>query len=136
MGKVNLEVVTPEKVMVSQEVEIVVAPGVWGEFGVLEGHVPFLSGIVPGELRYTSGGQKSSLVVSTGFAEVSNDRVSVLVNSAEKAHEIDIERARRAMERAKARLEKAREDEEIDFLRAEAALKRAIVRIKIAEKTG
>jgi F-type H+-transporting ATPase subunit epsilon len=134
MGKVNLEVVTPEKVIVSQEAEIVVAPGVWGEFGVLEGHVPFLSGIVPGELRYTSGGQTQSLVVSTGFAEVSNDRVSVLVNSAEKAHEIDLERARRAMERAKARLEKGREGEDVDFLRAEAALKRAIVRIKIAEK--
>lgn len=57
MGKLHLEVVTPEKVMVSQEVDIVVAPGSMGEFGVLEGHVPFLSGIEPGELRFTSGSQ-------------------------------------------------------------------------------
>lgn len=135
MGKVNLEVVTPEKVMVSQEVEMVVAPGVLGEFGVLEGHVPFLSGIVPGELHYTSGTQTESFVVSGGFAEVSNDRVSVLVDSAEKAHEIDVERARSAMERAKARLEKGRDVEDIDFTRAEAALKRAIIRIKVAEKS-
>lgn len=135
MGKVNLEVVTPEKVMVSQEVDMVVAPGVLGEFGVLEGHVPFLSGIVPGELHYTSGTQTESFVVSGGFAEVSNDRVSVLVDSAEKAHEIDVERARSAMERAKARLEKGRDVEDIDFTRAEAALKRAIIRIKVAEKS-
>jgi F-type H+-transporting ATPase subunit epsilon len=135
MGKVNLEVVTPEKVMVSQEVDMVVAPGVLGEFGVLEGHVPFLSGIVPGELRYTAGTQTESLVVSEGFVEVSNDRVSVLVDSAEKAHEIDVERARSAMERAKARLEKGRDAEDIDFARAEAALKRAIIRIKVAEKS-
>ena len=135
MGKVNLEVVTPEKVMVSQEVDMVVAPGVLGEFGVLEGHVPFLSWIVPGELHYTSGTQTESFVVSGGFAEVSNDRVSVLVDSAEKAHEIDVERARSAMERAKARLEKGRDVEDIDFTRAEAALKRAIIRIKVAEKS-
>ena len=135
MGKVNLEVVTPEKVIVSQEVDMVVAPGVLGEFGVLEGHVPFLSGIVPGELHYTSGTQTESFVVSGGFAEVSNDRVSVLVDSAEKAHEIDVERARSAMERAKARLEKGRDVEDIDFTRAEAALKRAIIRIKVAEKS-
>ena len=121
--------------MVSQEVDMVVAPGVLGEFGVLEGHVPFLSGIVPGELHYTSGTQTESFVVSGGFAEVSNDRVSVLVDSAEKAHEIDVERARSAMERAKARLEKGRDVEDIDFTRAEAALKRAIIRIKVAEKS-
>lgn len=134
MGKLHLEVVTPQKVMVSQEVEIVVAPGSLGEFGILEGHVPFLSGIVPGELRYSVGGQAERFVVTTGFAEVSNNRVSVLVDAAEKAAEIDVERARKAMERAKERLARERSAGDIDFLRAEAALKRALVRLRVAEK--
>jgi F-type H+-transporting ATPase subunit epsilon len=134
MGKLHLEVVTPEKVMVSQEVEIVVAPGSLGEFGILEGHVPFLSGIVPGELRYSSGSQTERFVVTTGFAEVSENRVSVLVDAAERAAEIDVARARKAMERAKERLSRDRTAGDIDFFRAEAALKRAVVRIRVAEK--
>lgn len=134
MGRLYLEVVTPEKVLVSQEVDMVVAPGTEGEFGVLPSHVLFLSGIVPGELRYTSGSEKESMAVTTGFAEVSNDRVSVLVDAAEKAKDVDVERAGRAMERAKERLAKERGTEDIDFGRAEAALKRAIARIKVAEK--
>ncbi len=134
MGSLFLEIVTPERVLVSQEVDIVVAPGTEGEFGVLPGHVLFLSGIVPGELRYTSGSQKESMVVTTGFAEVSNDKVSVLVDAAEKAGDIDVDRARDAMKRAKERLAKERATENIDFLRAENALKRAIARLKVAEK--
>ncbi len=133
MGELLLEVVTPEKVVVSENVDMVVAPGSLGEFGVLSEHVPFLTGIVPGELRYTSGNQKESLSVAAGFAEVSNNRVSVLVNAAEMVHDIDMERAHRAMERAKERLSKDRGTEDIDFLRAEAALKRALVRIKVTE---
>jgi F-type H+-transporting ATPase subunit epsilon len=134
MAKLHLEVVTPEKVMVSQEVDIVVAPGSLGEFGVLEGHVPFLTGILPGEMRYTSGGQTEYLAVTTGFAEVSKDRVSVLVDAAEMAQEIDLDRARESMERARQRLEKERGAEDVDHIRAEAALKRAIARIKVAKK--
>ena len=133
MGTVHLEVVTPEKVVVSQDVEIVVAPGTMGEFGVLEGHVPFLSGIQPGELRYGSGSERESLAVTTGFAEVSENRVSILVDAAEKAFDIDVDRARRAMERARERLAQ-REREDLDFARAESALKRALIRLKIAEK--
>jgi len=134
MGKLHLEVVTPEKVMVSQEVDIVVAPGAMGEFGVLEGHVPFLSGIEPGELRFTSGNETERFLVTTGFSEVSDNKVSVLVDAAEKAMEIDSERALKAMDRAEERLAKDRGREDIDFLRAEAALKRAIVRVRISEK--
>ena len=134
MGKLYLEVVTPNQVIVSKEVDMVVAPGTLGEFGVLEGHIPFLSGIMTGELRYTSEDKIESLAVTTGFSEVSNNRVSVLVDAAEKAHEIDVERASRSIERARERLAQDRESEDIDFLRAEAALRRAIVRIKVAEK--
>lgn len=135
MGELFLEVITPERVVVSQEADIVVAPGTLGEFGVLPEHVAFLSGIVPGELRYSLDGKNESLAVSTGFSEVFNNRVSVLVDAAEMVHDIDLERAKRAMERAKERLAKERGTEDIDFLRAEAALKRAIVRIKVAEST-
>ena len=106
MGKIFLEVVTPEKVVVSQEVDMVVAPGTEGEFGVLPGHVLFLSGIIPGEMRFNSGSETVSLAVSTGFAEVSDDKVSILVDAAEKRAELDIERAQQAVERAKARLAK------------------------------
>jgi F-type H+-transporting ATPase subunit epsilon len=130
-----LEVVTPDKVMVSQEVDSVVAPGSEGEFGVLPGHIHFLSSIVPGELRYKTGAQTTSMAVMAGFAEVSNDKVSVLVDASERAEDIDLERAQQAMERARQRMVKEREDEDIDFARAEIALKRAIARVKVAEKT-
>ena len=134
MGNLFLEVVTPERVVVSQQVDIVVAPGSLGEFGVLQGHVPFLTGILPGELRYTVDGTTEYLAVTTGFAEVSDNKVSVLVDAAEKAQEIDVERARRAMERAKERLSKERGTPDIDFVRAEMALRRAIARMKVAKK--
>jgi F-type H+-transporting ATPase subunit epsilon len=134
MGRLFLEIVTPEKIVVSQEVDAVVAPGTDGEFGVLPGHIHFLTGIVPGELRYNTGAEKESMAVTTGFAEVSNDKVSILVDAAEKAGEIDVERARQAMERARERLEKDKKAEDIDFLRAEAALRRAVMRVRIVEK--
>jgi len=135
MGKLYLEIVTPENVLVSQEVDTVVAPGSEGEFGVLPGHIHFLSGIVPGELRYDSDTTKESMAVAYGSAEVSNDRISILVDAAEKAPDIDVERARDAIARAEERLAKDRGTEDIDFLRAETALKRAVMRIKVAEKS-
>ena len=134
MGKLHLEIVTPAKITVSQDVDMVVAPGSFGEFGVLEGHVPFLSGIVPGELRYTVDDKTEYLAVTSGFAEISDDNVSILVDAAEKAADIDVDRAKQAVERATERLAKDRSAEEIDFIRAEAALKRALMRLKVAEK--
>jgi F-type H+-transporting ATPase subunit epsilon len=134
MALLHLEVVTPEKVLVSREVDTVVAPGTEGEFGILPGHIPFLSGILPGELRYEAEGKKEHMAVAEGFAEVSSDRVSVLVDAAEKATDIDIERAQSALERARERLAKERGEEDVDFLRAEAALRRAIIRLKVAQK--
>lgn len=134
MGKLHLEVVTPAKITVSQDVEMVIAPGSLGEFGVLPGHVPFLSGIVPGELRYTADNKTEYLAVTSGFAEVSEDNVSILVDAAEKVADIDVDRAKRAMERAKDRLGKDRGTPDVDFIRAEAALKRAMIRIKVVGK--
>lgn len=135
MDKLYLEVVTPDRVVVSQEAKTVVAPGTEGEFGILPGHVLFLSGIIPGELRYTTDSDTVSLAVSHGFAEVSDDKVSILVDAAERAPEIDKERATMSMERAKKRLDEAKTNVDIDFLRAEAALQRALVRLKVAQKS-
>ena len=133
-GTLYLEIVTPEKVLVSQEADMVIAPGSEGEFGVLPEHINFLTGILPGEVRFDYNKKREHIAVSSGFAEVSENKVSILAQSAEKAGEIDVERAKKAMERAKERLSKDRENTNINFLRAELALKRAINRIKIAEK--
>ncbi|MBW1721436.1 MAG: F0F1 ATP synthase subunit epsilon [Deltaproteobacteria bacterium] len=129
-----LEVVTPERVVVSQEVDTVIVPGSEGEFGVLPGHVLFLSGVIPGELRFSSGTKEESIAVTNGFAEVSNNKVSILVDAAEKAAEIDLERAKKALERAKKRLESYTGPDDVEFMMAEAALQRAIARIKVAQK--
>ena len=135
MGKIFLEVVTPARVVVSQEVDMVVAPGTEGEFGILPGHVLYLSGIIPGEMRYHIGSETVSLAVTTGFAEVSNDKVSILVDAAEKGADVDIDRARQALDRARERIGKGKSAEDVDYARAEAAMKRALARIKVAEKS-
>jgi F-type H+-transporting ATPase subunit epsilon len=135
MDKLHLEVVTPARVVLEKDVDSVVAPGSEGEFGVLPGHVSFLSGIVPGELRYAAGSEKETLALSSGFAEVFKNKVSILVDAAERASEIDADRARKAMERAKERLARDRSDKDIDFARAEAALRRAVARLKIVQKS-
>ena len=130
----ELEVVTPAKVVLRKEVDMVVLPGTEGEFGVLSGHVPFLSGLVPGELHYTAGSERGYVALSAGFAEVYDNRVSVLVDAAERAGEIDLERAREALSRAEERLGQDRAVKEVNFPRAEASMKRAMTRIKVAEK--
>jgi len=135
VGTLYLEVVTPEKVLVSQEVDMVIAPGTEGEFGILPEHISFLSGIIPGGLRFDVGNKQDYMAVTNGFAEVSNNRVSILIDSAEKAHDIDIERAQSSMKRAQDRLGQDRKTEDIDFLRSEASLRRAIARIKMVNKT-
>ncbi len=134
MAKLHLEIVTPAKITVSQDVDMVVAPGFLGEFGILEGHVPFLSGIVPGELRYTVDDKPEYVSVTSGFAEVSDDNVSILVDAAETAQDIDEDRVKKAVERANERLSQDRSSEDIDFIRAEAALRRAMIRLKVIEK--
>ncbi|HEX5682277.1 MAG TPA: F0F1 ATP synthase subunit epsilon [Desulfobacterales bacterium] len=133
-GTIRLEVVTPEKIVVSEEAQIVMAPGVLGEFGVLIGHTPFLTALKNGAVRFNDAkGDEHSLFVSGGFAEVLPDQVTILAESAERRRDIDVERARKALERAQKRLAEARSKEEVDFTRAQAALQRAILRLRIAE---
>ncbi len=133
-GNIFLEVVTPEKIVVSEDAQIVAAPGSLGEFGVLVGHTPFLTTLKTGIVRYTdSGGQENFVFVSGGFAEALPDKVTVLAESAEKKQDIDLERAKAAQERAEKRLAEDRSRQDIDFARAKAALERAIVRIRLAQ---
>jgi len=130
-GNITLEVVTPEKVVVSEEVQIAVAPGTLGEFGVLVGHTPFLTTLKTGTIHYTGAdGAQRYIFTSGGFAEALPDKLTVLAESAERRRDIDAERAKAALERAQKRLEKAAED--IDFARAKAALERALHRLKLS----
>ena len=133
--KIKLEVVTPKGAIISDAVDIVTAPGFAGEFGVLANHAPFLSTIKVGTLRYKKNGTEEELMISGGFCEVSSNKITFLVESAERGREIDVDRALRAKERAEKRLLQAREHQEkIDRTRAEAALQRALARLRIAER--
>lgn len=129
MGTLQLEVVTPDKTVVSAEVEMAVCPGVEGEFGVLPQHVSLLSALKIGELRYRAGGKDENVFISGGFADVNNNVLTVLVESAELAADIDAARAQAAKERAERRL--AGQEQEVDLARAEAALQRAVTRLHV-----
>ena len=130
---IRLEIVTPEKQVVNDEAEIVMAPGVLGEFGVLINHTPFMTALKLGTIHYKdSNGQERFVFVSGGFAEALPDKVTVLAESAERRQDIDMERAKSAMERAQDRLAET-DDDAMDFTRAKAALERALHRVRLAE---
>lgn len=130
--KILLEIVTPEKKVLSEPVDIVVAPGELGEFGVLPGHIPFLSKLKIGELRYRTGTTSVHVAIMGGYAEVLNDHVTILATAAEPAGEIDVVRAKAARERAERRI--AETKDKLEFTRAQAALQRAMARLKVAER--
>ena len=133
--KIKLEIVTPKGAVVSEEVDIVTAPGYAGEFGVLANHAPFLSTIKIGNLTYKQGSTTEEMMVTGGFCEVSHNKITFLVESAERGHEIDVQRAMLAKERAEKRLaELVQDKEKYDRARVEAALQRAMARIRLAEK--
>ena len=131
--KLQLEVVTPDRLVLSESVDIVMAIGSLGEFGILPNHVPFLTTLMAGELRYRKDNQLDYMVVTGGFVEVSQNKVTVLAEAAERAREIDLDRAKRAKERAEKRMAQAK-SEAVDYIRAEAALRRALLRLKVAER--
>lgn len=128
-----LEVVTPDKLLLSKEVEVVVATSVDGEFAVLAGHVPFLASLAIGEMRFRVGGETDYAAIAGGFAEVTAEKVTVLAEAAELAREIDVDRAMKAKERAEKRLAQA-QSENLDYARAEAAMQRAILRLRITDR--
>ncbi len=131
--RLTLEVATPTRQVVAETVDEVVAPGLEGYFGVLPGHAPFLTTLGTGELTYRVGRDERHLFVSGGFAEVRNDKVIVLADSAERPEEIDRARAERARERAEQRLSgRGPHQEDVDYTRAAAALARALARLQVA----
>jgi len=135
MAKILLEIVTPDRVVVSEEVDIVTAPGVEGEFGVLANHAPMIAAIKIGPLHYRVGDKEEWVAISGGFCEVSRNKITFLVEAAEKAYEIDVERALRAKERAEKRIQAyLARAEEVDYARARAALQRALTRLYVAER--
>ena len=131
----HFELVTPTALIRSEEVHMVVVPGTEGEFGVLRGHASLLSSVDVGELNFTKEGKKTYYAVSTGYAEVTSSKVTILVETAERSDTIDKDRARRAKEIAEAKLAKiSKEDPEYDA--AKAATVKATTRLNVAEKAS
>jgi len=132
MAPIRLEVVTPERLVLEEDVDIVVARGADGDIGVLHGHEPLITPLVTGELMFRTGGQEQHLAISGGFLEVRPDKVVVLADVAERSEEIDRDRAEQARQRAEAALAENRGTQ----LEAEAAasLQKALLRLRVAQQ--
>jgi len=133
MASIRLDIVTAEQSVYSEDVDMVIAPGVQGQLGILPHHAPLMTMLEPGELVVKKGSEEFYMAVSGGFLEVRPDRIIVLADSAERAEEIDMARAEEAKKRAEKRLEE-KYVPEVDATRAEAALRRSLIRLKIAER--
>lgn len=132
MPKTRLEIVTAEKLIYSEDVDMVVAPGVEGYLGILPRHTPLMTMLNPGELHIKKDGQEVSMAITGGFLEVRPDKVVILADAAERAEDIDIARAEEAKKRAEERL--AGKAPAADLALAQASLMRALIRLKVAEK--
>jgi F-type H+-transporting ATPase subunit epsilon len=131
---IDLQIVTPERLLVQEQVDEVQIPGSEGYFGVLPGHTPLLASLAVGELWYRKGQEKTYLAIAFGFAEVLPDRVTILARIAERAEDIDPERAEAARSRAEKRLAEPKSD--VDYERARAALVKSLTRLKVVERAG
>lgn len=131
--KLTLEMVTPYKKVLSEEVDEIAAPGFVGELGILPGHTPLLTTLKVGELSYKKGNEQYYVAVNWGYLEVEEDTVTVLVDTAEKSDEIDLARAKAALGRAEDAL-KSLPQEDKKYAIMEAALQRALIRIQVASR--
>ncbi len=129
---IRLEIVTAERQVYSEDVDIVIAPGIDGELGILPRHAPLLTVLKPGELRVRKDGEESSIAVSGGFLEVLGNKVTILADTAEHAEEIDLERAEEALRLAQERIEASPAD--MDLERAVASVRRSQARVKVARR--
>ncbi len=131
---IDLVIVTPEKQLLREKAADVQMPGESGYLGILPGHAPLMTELGIGELSYhdASGKESTHIAIIRGFAEVLPDRVAILAETAERAEEIDLQRAKEALARAEKRL--ASNDPNIDWDRASVALQRALIRIQVATK--
>ncbi len=132
MSSLKLDIVTAERIVYSEDVDVVIAPGAEGQLGILPHHAPLMTILQAGELVVRRGGEEDTLAISGGFLEVRPDRVIVLADSAERAEEIDMERAEAAKKRAEQRL--MEKTAETDVARIEASLRRAMARLTVADK--
>jgi F-type H+-transporting ATPase subunit epsilon len=128
----DLQIVTPDRLIVNEEVDEVQIPGTEGYLGVLPGHTPLLTALAIGELWYRKGQEKTHLSIAGGFAEVLPDRVTLLATLAERPEEIDVARAEAARQRAEQRLAQARSD--VDYERARLALQKSIIRLQVSSR--
>ncbi len=133
MTELTLEIITPDRIVFSGLVDQVTIPGSEGQFSVLKGHAPLLSSVDIGELYYRRGQNKFQYAINTGFAQVANNRVTILVETAERSDQIDRERALRAKQRAEESIGRVSRDD-AEHQKLKAALLRAITRLKIAER--
>ena len=129
----DLQIVTPDRLLVQEQVDEVQIPGSEGYFGVLPGHTPLLASLAVGELWYRKGQEKTYLAIAFGFAEVLPDRVTILARLAERAEDIDIERAEASRHRAEERLT---QKGDVDYERARAALVKSLTRLQVASRLG
>ena len=129
---IDLQIVTPDRLIVHEQVDEVQIPGSEGYFGVLPGHTPLLATLAVGEMWYRKGQEKTFLAIAGGFAEVLPDRVTLLATLAERAEEIDVSRAESAKQRAQQRLAQPRTD--IDYERARLALQKSIIRLQVSSR--
>jgi F-type H+-transporting ATPase subunit epsilon len=132
MATTRLEIVTAERVVFSEDVDAVIAPGIEGQLGVLPHHAPLMTTLEPGELLVRKGGEEFALAITGGFVEVRPDRIIILADAAERVEEIDVARAEEAKRRAEERLKE--HAPEVDLLRAEAALRRSLMRLEVAAR--
>lgn len=132
MSTIKLDVVTAERVVFSDEVDVIVAPGIEGQLGILPHHAPLMTILKPGELLVRKDGEEFSLVITGGFLEVRPDRVIVLADAAERVEEIDMARAEEAKRRAQEQLRER--PSEVDTARAQAALLRALARLEVVQR--
>jgi F-type H+-transporting ATPase subunit epsilon len=129
---IKVEIVTAERVVFSDDVDLVLAPGLEGQLGILPHHAPLITTLAAGELLARKGAEEYSMVISGGFLEVGTAGVIILADTAERAEEIDIARAELAKKRAEERL--SQEGQGVDHARATASLHRALARIEVAER--
>ena len=132
MASMRLEIVTVERLVYSEEIEVLVAPGIDGELGILPSHAPLLTELKPGEIRVVKDGEDTYMAVSGGFMEVLGNKITILADTAEHIEEIDIERAEEALKNAEERVSARTSD--MDMERGLASMRRSQVRLRVARR--
>jgi len=128
--KIQLDVVTPEKLVYSEEVDLIEGPAIDGLIGILPDHAPLVTAMQIGVVRVVKDGEETQIAISDGFMEVQPDHINLVVRTAELPEEIDVDRAKSARDRAEEKLEK--DHDNVDFAKAEASYERALARLKAA----